>query len=112
MSGLNIKFRVTTVNKGDYYTAICHFLNVVTKGRTEILALKNLKEEILFLFDICKDKGTIKEMLDIRVSKYKDPRSITKDIGFEKVPDEQWLDIGLPLEAMEQINKYGRLRVN
>ena len=110
MSAPHIKFRVTTVHKGDYFTATCPFLNVVTQGETEQLALKNLKEEILFLFEVCKEKGTIKEMLEVRITNYKRTGSFMEDIGFAEVADKQWLDVGVPIEAMEQITEYGGLR--
>ncbi len=91
-----VKFSVTlpaTVKKkGVYYISCCQLLDVMSQGKTEKIALNNLKEALSLFFISCFERGTLDEAL--------------KECGFtpastkpRKSDFDKYIDVPIPFEV-------------
>lgn len=70
-----VSLLIATKKTNGVVFAKCPFLNVVTQGENEEVALKNLEEEIQFFLETCCAEGTLAAVLDERTKKRREPFS-------------------------------------
>ena len=97
---VSVRLLLATREDDGTFVAKCPFLNIVTSGESKQQAVDNLKEEIDFFFESCREDDSLLAVMDKRTAFPREPYSeddfVKVEIGYE-VPDS------IPADALRRI---------
>jgi predicted RNase H-like HicB family nuclease len=96
---MELRIPVNIRKKDNWFIASCSVLDVVTQGKTEKSARKNLGHALELFLTTCFEMGTLDEVLKSCGFELRPAKSSSKSERLAKVDPKNYLDIPLNLLA-------------
>ena len=96
---MELRVPVEIIKKDKWFIASCPVLDIVTQGKTERSAKRNLGEALELFLTTCFEMGTLEDVLKTCGFELVPPKEKLKGSGVRKVNPSDYLDIPLHLLA-------------